>query len=72
MEYQTTSKGSDQTAVCAGLVRAFSGHKYHIVGNLMSWLIYYKRLNSTRINGKDLAREFFSLVVVAGVLSKVM
>ena len=36
---QATSKGSDQTAHMRRLVWAFAGRTYHIVGNLMSWLI---------------------------------
>ena len=36
---QETSKGSDQTAPMRRLILAFDGGAYHIVGNLMSWLI---------------------------------
>ena len=36
---QASSKGSDQTARTRRLILAFSGHKYHIVGYIMSQLI---------------------------------
>ena len=38
IEYQATSKGSDQTPRMRRLVWAFDGRTYHIVGNLMSRL----------------------------------
>ena len=37
---QATSKGSDQTAHMRRLISGFAGRTYHIVGNLMPWLIY--------------------------------
>ena len=40
IEYKATSKGSHQTARMRRLVWAFAGRTYHIVGNLMSPLIY--------------------------------
>ena len=36
---QATSKSSDQTACMRRLTRGFADRTYHIVGNLMSWLI---------------------------------
>ena len=41
MEFQATSKGSDQTAHMCRLIWGFAGRTYHIVGNLMHWLIFY-------------------------------
>ena len=38
--FQATSKGSDQTAHMRRLVWAFADRTYHIVGNLMSRLIF--------------------------------
>ena len=40
IEYSTTSKSSDQTALMPRLVLAFAGRIYHIVGNLMLRLNY--------------------------------
>ena len=36
----TTSKESDQTSRMRRLVIAFFGYIYHVVGNLMSWLMH--------------------------------
>ena len=36
---QATSKGSDQTARTRRLIWGFAGRTYHIVGNIMHWLI---------------------------------
>ena len=41
IEYQETSKGSDQTARIRRLVWAIAGRTYHIVGNLLSQLIIF-------------------------------
>ena len=38
---QATSKGSDQTARMRRLIWGFAGRKYHIVRNLMPWLICF-------------------------------
>ena len=38
---QATSKGSDQTERMRSLIRDYAGRTYHIVGNLMSRLIFY-------------------------------
>ena len=38
---KATSKGSGQTARMRRLIWGFPGRTYHIVGNLMHWLIYY-------------------------------
>ena len=40
LKAQVTSKGSDQTARMRRLVWAFTGRTYHIVGNLVSRLIF--------------------------------
>ena len=40
-----TRKGSDQTACMRRLICAFAGRTYHIVVNLMLWLILYIPLN---------------------------
>ena len=47
---QATSKGSDQTARMRRLIWGFAGCTYHIVGNLMHWLICneYKMLCSAQ------------------------
>ena len=49
-----TSKGSDQTARMRRLICSFAGRTYHIVGNLMWWLICFtltgKRLRCYKKN----------------------
>ena len=40
VEDQAISKGSDQTARMRRLIWGIAGRTYHIVGNLMRWLIY--------------------------------
>ena len=42
---QATSKGSGQTVRMHRLIWAFAGRTYHIVGNLMSRLIYTEQYN---------------------------
>ena len=37
---QATSKGSDQTARTGRLIWGFAGRTYHIVGNLMSIMLW--------------------------------
>ena len=39
---QATSKASDQTGRIRGLIRGYAGRTYHIVGNRMLRLIYFK------------------------------
>ena len=55
IEYQATSKGSDQTARMHRLIGDFTGRTYHIVGNLMHWLIL-KNLSYGR-NGKLMEQQ---------------
>ena len=45
---QATSKGSDQTGQMHRLSRGFTGRTYHIVGNLMHWLIYYFLISNNK------------------------
>ena len=49
---QATSKGSDQTARMRRLIWGFAGRTYHIVENVMLWLIFiYLFINPIRPNG---------------------
>ena len=41
---QATSQGSGQTACMRRLISGFAGCTYHIVGNLMHWLIYSREI----------------------------
>ena len=44
-EYSSDKQGSDQTVRMRRLVWAFAGGAYHIVGNLMSWLVYLIKMD---------------------------
>ena len=50
LNIQATSKDSDQTAHMRRLVWAFAGRTYHIVGNLMSRLIFSCHVYLTTAN----------------------
>ena len=51
-----TSKDSDQTARMRRLIWGFDGRTYHIVGNLMHWLILltYYYVNVTPVISRAL------------------
>ena len=55
-----TSKGTDQAARMHRLIGGFAGRTYHIVGNLMSWLIQFKVFMMFKENGICIKIYFFS------------